>query len=80
MYTESGDTLKGSFSEGRKEYRIILQKLKLPEVSPPILVKKEKGRKMVLKFDVGEKDMWKKEKYCAHLQGSIEMFHKIRLE
>ena len=31
LYTKSGQTLQGSFSEGRKEYRIVLQKLKVPE-------------------------------------------------
>ena len=33
--------MNGSFSDGWMEYRIILQKLRVPEVSPPILVRRK---------------------------------------
>ena len=36
--------MNGSFSDGWMEYRIILQKLKVPKVSPPIL-RRRKGKK-----------------------------------
>ena len=44
LKTESRQTSEDSISEGRKECRIILQNMKVPEVSLPILVKM-KGEK-----------------------------------
>ena len=67
---------EGPFSEGRKEYRIILQKLKVPKVAPPILVKR-KVEKMV-KHDVGEKTCGKKKFYSACLLGSSKMFFLLK--
>ena len=49
--------------DGSKEYWISLRKLKVPEVSPPVLVKR-KGDKMV-KNDVGEKTCEKKGRMFA---------------
>ena len=56
--SDSFSKTEGSL-EGRKEYRVILQKLKVPEVSSPILVKRE-GEKHASKGESGDKTFGKK--------------------
>ena len=56
--------------EGRKEYRIILQKLKVPEVSPPILVKR-KGRNVVFKMTLAKKIRGKKKNIAQICRGQM---------